>query len=356
MMKQAAHGGDIFGMPEAEREAILDFSVNINPLGLSPKGKEALLEGLTREVTRYPDIRCRDLKKAVAAHCGVPVKHILCGNGATELIYALVRALQPPLVCVPAPCFSEYAEAAEAALIPTRSYELDPKNGFAVKDWGALSNLPNGSVIFAGNPNNPDGRILQPEDFLRLALMARLCQGRLVIDESFADFIGDDISYRNILEKNPFVMIVSSFTKFFAVPGLRIGFLFSASPNLSEIERMLPPWNVNGPVQLYLCHALEDKEYIEATRAFLQEEGARIRSELETFPQLSVCPGAANFVLLRLRGGKSAAWLQEQLTDKHILIRQCGNYEGLNKTWFRVAIRTREDNERLLSAFREIFS
>ena len=353
-MKKAAHGGDIFGLPKAEQEAILDFSVNINPLGLSPRGKEALLAGLTREITRYPDMYCRDLKEAVSARLGIPPKRILCGNGATELIYALVRVLHPPLVCVPAPCFSEYAKAAEAESIPVQSYALDVKNGFAIKATNEFGNLPKGTVIFAGNPNNPDGRILPKDDFMRLVAAIRLCDGYLVIDESFADFIDDDISYRKRLKNNADVLIVSSFTKFFAVPGLRIGFLFSASPRLAEIEKTLTPWNVNGPVQLYLRHALEDTAYVEASRRFLREEGARLRRKLETIPRLVVYPGAANFILLRLKNGKSAAWLQEQLTAKHILIRQCGNYEGLDNTFFRVAIRTRNENDVLLSALREI--
>ncbi len=355
-MKKEEHGGDIFGLSAVERESILDFSVNINPLGLSPRGKEALLSGLLREITRYPDIACRDLKRAVSSYCGVLPEHILCGNGATELIYALVRVLHPPAVYVPAPCFSEYARAAEAESIPVKSYALDPENGFAVKDWDALASLPKGSVIFAGNPNNPDGRILPAEDFERLSAAAQACGGHLVLDESFADFVGEDISYRNRLAENPHVMIVSSFTKFFAVPGLRIGFLFSASPRMAEIEKTLTPWNVNGPVQLYLRHALEDVEYIQMTREFLREESGRMRKELETVSGLAVYPGAANFILLRLTNGRDAAWLQEKLSGKHILIRQCGNYEGLDETWFRVAIRTREENERLLSALREILS
>lgn len=355
-MTQAEHGGDIFGMSVNEQNSVLDFSVNINPLGLSPLGEEALLSGLTREIMRYPDICCRDLKQAVATNYGVSLQNILCGNGATELIYALIRVLHPPLVCVPAPCFSEYERAAVAESISVKSYALDCENGFIVKDWDMLGHLPKGSVIFAGNPNNPDGRILPKEDFLRLAAAARLCDGYLIIDESFADFIDDDISYRNYLRSNSQIMIVASATKFFAVPGLRIGFLFSSSPRLSDIKKMLPPWNVNGPVQLYLRHALEDIKYIQLSKKFLKEEGVRLRSVLETFSQMTVYPGAANFILLRLTNGKSAAWLQGKLIDKHILIRQCGNYKGLDKTFFRVAIRTREENERLLSALREIVS
>ncbi len=355
-MKDFGHGGDIFVMDETERETFLDFSVNINPLGMSPKGRAALAEFFSRETLRYPDIECRDLKKAIAAHDGVPAEGIVCGNGATELMYALMRVLKPSAVYVPAPCFSEYARAAAAEKIPAVSYSLDKDHDFAVTNWDFLQNLPQGCVLYAGHPNNPDGRLLSETDFLRLSDAAKKAEGQFIIDESFIDFLDGNLSYRTKISEFPHVIVITSLTKFYAVPGLRIGCTFSTRETAEKVSAALCPWNVNGPVQLYIGVALSDREYIEETKKFVREESVRLRRALTSVPHIKIYPGTVNFVLLSLTNGRDAAWLQKKLLPHKIFIRQCGNYEGLDDTFFRVAVRTTEENEKLLHTLSEVLS
>lgn len=352
MIQNNGHGGDIFALPEEERERILDYSININPLGMSPRGREAMLHCFDRETTRYPDTQCRDLKEAIAAHYGVPVPGITCGNGATELMYAFIRAVMPPAVYVPAPAFSEYRFAAEAKGIPVRAFPIDPVHGFRVADESFLASMPEGSVVFLGNPNNPDGQMLETGTFFRFARATEERKGWLVIDESFIDFVGSG-SFRDYVRSHPRVIIMMSLTKFYAVPGLRIGAAFSSEEAAALLQKELYPWNVNGPVQVYMKEALQDEEYAEAARDLVESERRRMALILSGHPALQVYPSTVNFLLLRLKNGKDGAWLQERLMPFHIQIRQCGNYEGLDETFFRLAVKTEEDNDRLIEAIRK---
>lgn len=350
------HGGEIFALSEAEREQILDFSVNINPLGLSPRGRKALLSRFDREAGRYPDASCREVKEALARHYGVPASAVTCGNGATELMYALVRAVRPSAVYVPAPSFSEYRFAAEAGGIPAHSFLLDSQNGFAPADETFLAALPPHPMLFLGHPNNPDGQILSRERFRRFAEAAGEKEGWLVIDESFIDFLGTEYSYAREIERYPQVVILFSLTKFYAVPGLRIGAAFSSPSAAEALACQLCPWNVNGPAQLYISEAVQDAPYIEASRAYVQEERARMEAGLRQLPGLRVYDGTVNFFLLQLTGGMTGAALAETLRPYHLKIRRCANYEGLDDTFFRIAVRKREENEQLLSALRKVLS
>ena len=356
MMNQFAHGGDIFSLDETNRDRLLDFSVNINPLGMSPMGLSALSDFFSREAGRYPDIECRELKKALSDYYKIPVSCISCGNGATELMYVLMRVLRPSSVYVPDPCFSEYEKAADAENIPVYSYALDGTRNFCVKDWSFIEAIPKKSVIYAGNPNNPDGRFLVKDDFLRLAKAAARTDSWLILDESFVDFSESDVSYRSCISQNPHLIIVTSLTKFFAVPGLRIGCTFSSPEIAEKISSALYPWNVNGPVQLYIKAALSDKKYIAESRRYVQEERKRFCHMLGKISAIQLFPGTVNFILLRLTNGHDAAWLQEKLFPHGFLIRQCGNYKGLDNTYFRLAIRKQDENDKLFQVLSEILS
>ncbi len=353
MTANNGHGGDIFALPEEEREKILDFSININPLGMSPRGKKAMLHYFDRETTRYPDTGCRDLKAAMSRRYGIAPAQITCGNGATELMYAFIRGARPSAVYVPAPAFSEYRLAAEAQGVPVRSFPLDRANHFRVSSTDFLSHIEEGAVLFLGNPNNPDGQLLESTTFFRFAKAAEEKKGWLVIDESFIDFAGEG-SCRGFLASHPQVIVMMSLTKFYAVPGLRIGAAFSSEAAAALLQKELYPWNVNGPVQLYMKEALSDENYAEETRDVVEEERRRMALILSGHPALTVYPGTVNFLLLQLRNGESAAQLQEKLTPYHIKIRECANYEGLDDSFFRVAVKRREDNDRLMDALRKV--
>ncbi len=171
-IKSSRHGGDVFGLSEEEQNKVFDFSININPLGLSPEGRAALLAHWEKETLRYPDVECRALKKSLSIRYEIPEESMALGNGATELMYKLLELLHPKKVIVPAPSFSEYRLSAEAAGCPVDSFLLKADQGFALPLEEIEKKLLPHSLIYLGHPNNPDGQMLSPSDFeavLRLA-------------------------------------------------------------------------------------------------------------------------------------------------------------------------------------------
>lgn len=355
--KSARHGGDIFGLSEEERNQIIDFSININPLGLSPKGREALSRSWEKETLRYPDVECRDLVHQLSLHYHMPEDTIALGNGATELMYKLLELLRPEKVLVMAPSFSEYRLSAEAAHVPVESVLLRKEEGFALPLEDIRKKLTRHSLLYLGHPNNPDGQLLPKETLLSLLDMVKEKDSFLIIDESFIDFLGDDYSYRQLFRHISYGAVVMSLTKFYAVPGLRIGCAF-LEPKLCEaLKNTLIPWNVNGLAQLYMTDALQDETYQKATIRYNREERAALVKELSTISHIEILPGCVNFILCRLLGTfASAKELQDALAPYGIFIRQCGNYEGLDDTYFRLAVRTEEENKKLINALQEVFS
>lgn len=348
------HGGEIFDIPEAERAQVLDFSININPLGLSPRGKKAVLAALDTDAGRYPDSACGALKRALARRYEIPETMLVCGNGATELMYALLRTVWPTVVYVPAPSFSEYRFAADAARIPVRAFSLDIQDTLALRDLRFLRDLPMHPVIFLGHPNNPDGQLLPEDAFIQCLAAAEQREGWLVIDESFIDFLGDEWSFRQQVRNHPRLVVLLSLTKFYAVPGLRIGAAV-ASPALAEaLAGAMYPWNVNGIAQRYIAEAVRDVSYMTATREYVKSERARMDALLRRMAGLHVYNGAVNFFLLRLTQGMQGKELAVRLMERHINIRRCFNYEGLDDTFVRVAVRTQSENDRLLTALQEV--
>lgn len=354
-IKSSRHGGDVFGLSEEEQDKVFDFSININPLGLSPEGRAALLAHWEKETLRYPDVECRALKKSLSVRYGIPEESMALGNGATELMYKLLELLHPKKVIVPAPSFSEYRLSAEAAGCPVDSFLLKADQGFALPLEEIEKKLLPHSLIYLGHPNNPDGQMLSPSDFEAVLRLAKKKESFLIIDESFIDFVGDDVSYRHVLVNETCGAVVMSLTKFYAVPGLRIGAAYLHPVLAERLQDTLIPWNVNGLAQSYMTAATQDTDYIRNSRVYCQAEREKLSAALDALDFVKVLPGSVNFILCRLIGRyQTAEELQEVLMPYHILIRQCGNYEGLDETYFRVAVRTEEENRILIEALRAV--
>lgn len=355
--RQDRHGGDIFRLPPEQRERILDFSININPLGLSPRGEAVLTKHWKEEILRYPDPFCRDLTAVFSAAFHVDPRSVVFGNGATELIYLLPRVLRPERILLPAPCFSEYAEAARSMGIPTASVALSPARGFQPKPGDIAGAAGRHTMIFWGNPNNPDGRLLTETEWREMEEKAAERDNWIVADESFIEFAGSSHSLRSRMKECPRLLILGSLTKFYAVPGLRIGYCLAAPDTAEKLRKGLFPWNVGGPVQRYMTAALQDEEYRRTSREFCRREGQRMTRQLRALPGLQVFDSTADFILCRLLGGRAdAGWLQEQLESRCLLIRQCANYEGLDRSYFRAAVKDRHSNDILVKNLEEILS
>ena len=353
---ESRHGGDIFGFADEEQENVLDFSININPVGLSPLGKKNLLKYFETDILRYPDINCRSLIKTLSVRYNMDESFISVGNGATELMYAILRVLMPDTVYIPAPGFSEYKFSAKSIGIEAVEFPLLKSNGFSVPVSMIISGMKNHSAIYLGNPNNPDGQCLSEESFYEIIKAAQKNNSVVILDESFIDFLGDERSYRQKCKKYGNLIVITSLTKFYAAPGLRIGCSFSSPDLACQIKKILIPWNVNGLAQRYMTAALKDKSYQEETVQYCLEERKKMLVGLSLIKEIKVYDGTVNFVLCRLNGKFSNAQeLQDALLPYHILIRQCGNYTGLDESYFRLAVRTGRENQKLLETLRKVF-
>ena len=340
------HGGDLYG-----RSVELDFSVNTNPLGTPPAVADAVRDAAGL-LCRYPDPYCRELTAALAEYEGVPEDCILCGNGAAELIYAYCRTIGAKTALVTAPTFSEYAAALEAEGCWVLSHPLREEDHFGVT--GSLLwtlEATSAEAVFLCSPNNPTGRLIRPD---LLEEICRLCRDRgirLFVDECFLELSdgGRDASLAGRLAEFPELFLLKAFTKTYGMAGLRLGYCLSADQALlAKMSRVMQPWNVSLPAQRAGTAALKEQEFLRRSRELIREERPWLAAQLEE-QGLRVCPSQANYLLL-----KSGRELAAPLLERGILIRDCSNYAGLGSGWYRIAVRTHEENQKLIDALAEI--
>lgn len=338
------HGGDIY-----HHLNCIDFSANINFLGLPEPVKEALEEGIGA-CEHYPDVRMEKLRELIAKREGVLPEQIICGNGAAELIFLLAAALRPKKAILLAPGFQEYEQALSFYGCEICFYDLKEENGFLPGE--DLEDRIDDSVdmMFLCNPNNPTGVLMDSGWMERIVERCSSTGTTLVVDECFLDFIDDEeeLSVRRFLPDHPNLFVIRAFTKIFAMPGLRLGYgICSNEETLRKMRAGCQPWNVSVPAQKAGCVAAELQEYVEETRRLLKLEKSWLILALEDL-SLQIYGSAANYIFFR--GPED---LGEQLESKGFLMRDCSNYRGLTKGFYRIAVRARLDNEELICAMRE---
>ena len=332
------HGGNveeikrIYGLKENE---IIDFSANINPLGISERVKEAMLRGIN-SIERYPDITYYELKKGISNFEKVALENIVLGNGAAEVIFNIVRGIKPKKALIVAPTFSEYEDALNSVECEVNHYIL--KDNYSV-DNGFLEEIKEElDIIFLCNPNNPTGALIEKYFSLKVLEKAKKMNITVVFDESFLDFVEDNYRYSLIKELDNFqnLIIVKSLTKLFAFPGIRLGYGLSSNNNFIEkINSVGTPWSVNTV----------------ADYAGIKKENEFLYNILENFKDITTFKGAVNFIFFKLNKNIN---LREELIRRGIIIRSCSNYIGLDNSFYRVAVRTREENKKLLEELSKV--
>ena len=369
------HGGNIFQFAHEQRiepYEVVDFSANINPLGPSQRGLDALNAQL-RYISHYPDATNDDVLNAIADTYEMDKYQIIVGNGAAELLYAICRLPGYTGAFVPAPGFSEYKEALEASKIPVRDIFYRPReddNGkpyfevpyLALETFAAELKGQDGRIIvFLGNPNNPDGTLLDKDHIRTVASMLKDANSLLVIDESFIDFVGNDPlqdnehSMRSLVNEFDNIIVVHSFTKFYAVPGLRIGAAFANETLITQLQQYIPSWSVNTLAQAYTKAALNDVDYIKLTKQELNEERAFMYNALDALEGVTVYPPSANFILFQVnQEGITANYINEELKKYNMIVRNCDSYVGLTNHWVRIAIKDHETNIKLVDKLTDI--
>jgi adenosylcobyric acid synthase len=339
------HGGNLQKLAAAAgrpAEEILDFSANLNPLGL-PEWTRPLISSRISSIVHYPDPECTSLAEAFSARYGVAREEVLVGNGSSEILYHLPRVLKAARALIPVPAYGDYARAAEAAGWAVEKVFLKEEEGFALDLRALETRLEGREIVILGQPNNPTGLPFDPEALRRIA--ARYSSTTFLIDEAFADFIeGLDRLSSN---RPPNVVVLCSLTKFLAVPGLRLGCAIMNAKTVSNMRQVMPPWSVNTFAQAVGEAALRDESYAVKTRAFVREQRDRLLEDLGSLPCLTVYPGRANYLLVRIdRKDINAPGLAQRLLQKGIAIRVCDNFDGLDARFFRLAVRTEEENLR----------
>ncbi len=350
------HGGGVFALARlmgVSPEDFLDFSANINPLG-PPRGvREAFIESFAR-LAHYPDRDAAELRNALASLHVVAPSQVIVSNGSTELIYLLPRLIAGSKALTVAPAFSEYGRALKRSGWESRYFALSPGNGFALSLDKLAKKLDEGvELLFLCNPANPSGTLLPLAEVERIHTICRQTGTFLVLDEAFMDFREEE-SAKALIAGSSGGIVLRSMTKFYAIPGLRLGYAIGPEEIISRCTGMLEPWSVNTPAQAAGCAALADPDYRSRTIASNAEERDHLSRSLAALPGVKPYPSAANYLLSELENGMSAAQLRDALLKRRIVIRDCSNYEGLDESFFRVAVRSRDDNRRLLNALGDI--
>lgn len=351
-MTKWEHGGDWAGFEREFGASPLDFSANVSPLGL-PEGVKAAAVQALATADRYPDPLCRTLREAIAAHENIPAEFCLCGNGAADLIFRAVRAIMPKRALLTAPTFSEYGAALDSVGCEIVRWELREADEFRLKENILDAITPDIDMVFLCEPNNPTGIKTEPNLLERICDRCKQANTWLVLDECFLDFVDapERHTKKHRLADMPKLLILRSFTKLYAMAGLRLGYCLSANTALLEAMRVSgAPWAVSGVAQAAGTAALRETEYVRRARTLTARERARMKTALRELG-LTVIPGEANYLLFRGQEG-----LVQAMRRRGILLRGCGNFAGLDETWYRTAIRTAEENNRFLTTLREVLT
>lgn len=347
------HGGNVRQLAlHAGRSAdeILDFSASVNPLGPPPLLRAVLSREMDR-LDRYPDAESAELVAAIAAHCCIPAEFIVAGNGSSELLFAAARALPYCRALIPVPSYIDYAAAVRAARREVVEFPLAEAAGFEL-DFAALdAALRPGDLVILGQPNNPTGLVLDA-DQLR-ALVTAHADAWFLIDEAFAGFID---GYRSLLDDLPAnVVLLRSLTKLYAIAGLRLGFAAARPAAAAFLRAAVPPWSVNSLAQAAGVAVLSEEDYLRRSVAAVACQCQRLAQELGRLPGLHVYPGAANYLLLRLaRSDLDAFLLAQRLLSEGIAVRTFGPGQHLDGRFFRVAVRTADENAALCGSLARI--
>ncbi len=350
------HGGNVYAASrELGREVrrLIDFSASINPLGPSPHVWRAIAEA-RRLIVHYPDPDCWEFRQALAQCWQRQPNEIAVGNGSTELIDVLPRALKIRHLVIVQPTFSEYAAsmARTGGCITTVYAKAKAQYAQPIDDLCHLlekrhrNSDPIDGVLLC-NPNSPTGQACTVEDLLRLADIAQRQKIWFIIDEAFADYCPDRSFLPSTASRSRLV-VLRSLTKFYALPGLRVGYAVAKPTVIEAFRRLMPPWSVNVMGQMAALAAMRDSAYAQKSVRFMARERERFGRMLAALPGCSVMPTYANYFFVELPRGCHAREVTAQLRNEGLLIRDCSTVPGANSRSIRLAVRSLDENDCLI--------
>ncbi|MCR4645738.1 MAG: aminotransferase class I/II-fold pyridoxal phosphate-dependent enzyme [Oscillospiraceae bacterium] len=333
---QDPHGGNIY-----THSVKLDLSANINPLG-TPDSVIRAVTASAGQWAHYPDPSCRVLSVALSEREGYPAEHIVCGSGADDLLFRIAYAFRPKTALLAEPCFGEYRRALEASGCRVLSHRGQKPAFFALSEaiFSEIEKKPD--MLLLCTPNNPTGQLIPPD---LLDAIARKCESMGILFVLDICFLSMTKAHAQSLPRT--AILVNAFTKSHAIPGLRIG--YALCPDAQTAQRIREQgqfWSVSAPAQAAGLAALQEDAYLAEARTLIAEERQYLAKNLQEMGCI-VCPSDANFLLFQSEPG-----LADRLLEQGILIRSCANFAELDDTWYRIAVRTRPENQTLLQALR----
>lgn len=342
-MNKHIHGGNIYTYRDC-----LDFSANCNPLGTPESIKEAV-RGSLEHLGDYPQVGYDPLKEALGEYEDMDPEHIICGNGAAELIFSLCQAVRPKRALIPVPTFAEYEQALASVGCEVEHVLLREEDTFQMQESFIDGLHRDLDMVFLCNPNNPTGILTDREFLFRVLRNCRELGILLVVDECFLDFIKEPGKYslKAQLPRYHNLFILKAFTKRYAMAGVRLGYGLCENRELLEnMAQVTQPWNISVMAQAAGIAALKEGSYVEQGRKLVFEEAVYLKEGLKELG-FQVYPSEANYVFFRGEPG-----LFEKGIRNGVILRDCSNYPGLSEGYYRIAVRTRAENEKLLEALK----
>ena len=331
---------------------MLDFSASINPLGPPPSARKAFVKSYG-EISRYPDPYGEQLKAALAAHHGMSSSEVLLGNGSTQLIYLLCAALRPRKALIVGPAFSECANALALGGANVRQLTLAADDAFRFSMRRFIAAWDKDfDIVFLATPNSVTGQLISMREIEEIAHAAAATKRFILVDEAFIDFVEAE-SIKALVRQNAYLIVLRSLTKYFALPGLRLGYLLGEAGRVAQLAAYQEPWSINGPALNVALACLKDSSFATKTERWLEQERRFLFERLTALEGLHPLASRTNFLLVKIeRSHGDALRLRSFLLQKKILIRGCDSF-GLGVDYFRVAIKRRKENRLLLAALAE---
>lgn len=350
------HGGNIREVSKTyhlRKNKIMDFSSNINPLGF-PEGVQNLFKRGVNEIRSYPDSHSTELKEEIKQWLGIHETNILVGNGSTELIYLIARALKPKMALIPVPTFNEYERSLHSVGCKLRYLPLNERKYFRFDMADMVSHLSQIDILYICNPNNPTGVLYRKNEILSLLERTEKRGVFVVVDEAFMDFADNETVTDEIMRRKNLI-IIKSLTKFFGIPGLRLGYLLSNSKLVEQMSCYKEPWTVNVLAQKAGVACFKDNHFRIQTKRLIDRERTYMLDKLSELKGLKPYGSSTNYLLIKIvKPGLSSGRLYDMMARRGFLIRDCCSFRGMGSQFIRIALKKRKQNRLLIENLKRI--
>lgn len=353
-----SHGANVFEIAKKEGikiEDIRDFSSNINPLGPSRKALENLKDNLNL-LSTYPDVDYLDLRETISTYASCKRENIVLGLGSTEILRDTIYYFAPKTAMILSPCYSEYERELRKISSHIFEYKLEEKNDFKINLDQLINTINEKNIDFLifANPNNPTGTILKNSEVERIL---RETEAKVLVDETYIEFTDmETYSSSSLTKSYDNLVVVRGTSKFFALPGIRLGYGLSSDENfLNYFKNKEVLWQVNSVAEICGKVMFSDEKYIEEVFNFITSRRNQIFSEISKIKNLKPYESFGNFILIKILRGPKAGKLREKLLEKGLVIRDCKSFNNLDENYFRICLLKDDDNEKLIKNLKEIY-